>query len=586
MDAAVAQRPGAVVAPASCPPTIAALLLLACGAAALITILVAPHTLPFEVSVRWNGFGPAAAADDANVSISSAAAVPSLSVEAHRPVDDPLLPNTSVEVSSSTTASRPPPRRMTLPPPSPSPSLRATDPSPAAGGGGGAVSVLPARRAYLIVTKATYGRYSNQREALLEAIALANFSGRTLVLPAPLAATRESTFDRAYDVDALKAAAGVEVALSVGHDTKSLLALCGSRYIVVNTGRAAGQPWGAHDSLANFRGVTSRVVDVTALPELAGAIPPALRPYATAPGVYRSPAYRALRTPHMERRIGSFLGPALLPYYLRASAASGDAKCVAMRSTFFGVNTAVMPGAFEAAVEGLRPPPWLARAVSQWLSARGITRGIASAGEELVLPIALHIRLTDQARRHGALGIGLAERCMRAETRGAVVADIQRFVQRHARAQGTRQTMVLLASDDPGSDCIVALLASFPPATRVWMVEAPGRSGGGGGERGGGGGGSSSAADRRPARPKRSSSGSSRSSRGKRLAAQDSTGIGIPPALRGHLPLDECLAAQFIQEILATSAVFLGSNFSTFSSAVHQIRVVRHHHAPATSLLL
>jgi len=46
------------------------------------------------------------------------------------------------------------------------------------------------------------------------------------------------------------------------------------------------------------------------------------------------------------------------------------------------------------------------------------------------------------------------------------------------------------------------------------------------------------------------------------------------------------IEAQFIQEVLASSELFLGTTFSTLSTAVHGIRVLRHGRSVNSTLLL
>ena len=58
------------------------------------------------------------------------------------------------------------------------------------------------------------------------------------------------------------------------------------------------------------------------------------------------------------------------------------------------------------------------------------------------------------------------------------------------------------------------------------------------------------------------------------------------PSMSSRGPLEECLEAEFVQEVLAHSDLFLGSFFSTFSSSVHQIRVLRYGLPLDSSLLL
>jgi hypothetical protein len=53
-----------------------------------------------------------------------------------------------------------------------------------------------------------------------------------------------------------------------------------------------------------------------------------------------------------------------------------------------------------------------------------------------------------------------------------------------------------------------------------------------------------------------------------------------------HTSLDDCSAALLVHEALAQSAAFIGISSSSFSAAIHQIRLLRHGASPDTSLLL
>ena len=140
--------------------------------------------------------------------------------------------------------------------------------------------------------------------------------------------------------------------------------------------------------------------------------------------------------------------------------------------------------------------------------------------------IAVHIRLTDQVGR-GFLGLGFADRCVADSSKAADEVSLALSPWTALRTANVWPAL-LVASDDPESLCVRTIVErlSLP---RVEFVSAP---------------------DGDPAQ--------------------------LPDGLR----------SQFIQETLARSVAFVGTNFSTFSSAIHQIRVLRNGYAINSSFLL
>ena len=206
---------------------------------------------------------------------------------------------------------------------------------------------------------------------------------------------------------------------------------------------------------------------------------------------------------------------------LPAFVRDSSAACLLIGNPFYAVNVALMPGQFERAAAALRPVPWLDAAVEEWLG--------ADAGAV----IAVHLRLTDMIG-HGAAPVW-GDRCADASTRAAAIAELRAFIAKHGLLHAA--TVLLFATDDAAAECSRAVLAAVPSAT-VRLLDAP--------------------------------------------------APGSLTALAGRAPLGEsgCLLPEFIQEALARrSQIFFGSSLSTFSTAVHALRVARYGRALNTSWL-
>jgi hypothetical protein len=202
--------------------------------------------------------------------------------------------------------------------------------------------------------------------------------------------------------------------------------------------------------------------------------------------------------------------------------AASSATCLALNMPFYAVNVPLMPGHWERATAALRPPRWLSAAVADWLAARALAPRAA---------LALHVRLGDNLNR-GVRGPvrPWVDRCNSVETRAAAIEEVRAF----AAARGLERAPIIYASDEPHANCTLTLLAAFPDSPH-FLVEAPDAD---------------------------------------------------APSMRGHEVRDDCLQSEFIQEVLANSGAFFGCALSTFSTAVHQIRVLTHGHALESTLFL
>jgi len=378
----------------------------------------------------------------------------------------------------------------------------------------------PSLPRYLVLTRNNFGRYSNQRDVLLDALALAAFTGRVLLADPP-PACRGGALDYAYDAAILSSALGITLAPA---DAVTVRALCGSasRAALVTPAAVRHGDWSAAPPAAvSWADLDWPLVDTAVDAASAAAVPAALASFATAAGAYTSPTYRDLRNPGMADEMAQYLAPAALPYHARAAS---SATCLALSIPFYAVNVALMPGQWERAAAALRPPRWLAEAVDQWFAARELSPQSAPL-------LALHVRLGDNLKR-GVRGLvrPWVDRCDAAETRAAAVEEVRAF----AAARGLARAPIVYASDEPRHDCTLALLAAFPDSPHH-LVESPDAG---------------------------------------------------APALRGRQVHDDCLQSQFIQEVLARSGAFFGSALSTFSTAVHQIRVLMHSQPLNSTLFL
>ena len=354
-----------------------------------------------------------------------------------------------------------------------------------------------------------FGRFSNQRQQLLEALALANATGRTLLAPG-LAACSLTPLGVLYDLDAA-AAAGARL-----RPAAQIRAACGDagvvRLALSNVGGSRLAWWQTPFAWAGLSWPVA--ADFSAA---VAAAPPHLTYLAARSAAPRTtPVYQTLVT---QPPPFPWLGLAALPWWLaRYSTGSAD-SCVLVEAPFFAVNLAAVPGAFEAAVRALAPAPPLAAAVGRWFATHNLQPHRV---------VAVHLRLGDIAAAGWSAFV--SDACTRLDDVQHAFAPITDFIARLALSRAP----VLLASDELDAPCAQALarhLAS-DPATRVVLVQP---------------------ADFQDGR--------------------------LPP-------IDDCSAAILVHETLAQSAAFIGIRASSFSAAIHQIRLLRHGASPETSLLL
>ena len=357
----------------------------------------------------------------------------------------------------------------------------------------------------------SFGRYSNQRQSLLEALVLARISGRTLLVPR-LAACPRTPLHSLFALDARAGGARVQPATAT-----ALRAACSAAERVALTSGRASDRLARWLSPFAYAGLAWPVVDDADFSAAVLAMPPLFAHLVTRRAASRAePVYQHLVTQREPIQMG--FGSAALPWWLAQYApANGAASCALIETPFFAVNLATLPGELEEAVLALAPAAVISQAVLDWYSARDL---------EPLRVVAIHARMTDMVSRDWSQTNAA---CLDAVTAGhepAAFALMSAFIASWAGAN----LPVVLASDDFASPCAVALARHFANRTRLVLF------------------------------------------------SPDDVSIGQSR--------DDCVNAQLVQEVLALSAVFIGSKESSFSAAINQIRVVRHAQAHETTLLL
>lgn len=300
-----------------------------------------------------------------------------------------------------------------------------------------ASTAAPAPPRYLIVHSMGYGRYSNNRASLVEALGLANFTGRTLVAP-PLTGCPGGQLHALFDVGA----AGIIERATL----PDLRGLCG------DNGTAVLQL--PHGKEFQRDGVWWRNVrPMTEYPLTARGVPPELRRF-----VSRSPVAAPPYVPFFPREyrndVQLFLLDALLPLRLQRE----PARCLLLPSLYLTMNWALMGPSFARATAALRPSPALDALVTEWFSAHAVPPHGA---------LGVHLRISGMATRR----TGFKHDC---EARPQfVVRNVSRLRAAVTPPPPPRPggrggaAPVLVASDSFHSKCARAVIAAFPRAVRV-----------------------------------------------------------------------------------------------------------------------
>ena len=437
------------------------------------------------------------------------------------------------------------PNATLLPSPTPlPPRVRAAD----------ALLAAPARtgaNGLLILQRADFGRYSNQRLTLGESLAMAWQSDRSLLLPGMSGWFPPS---RVLNFSAMSA----RVVPTAYDDGKAnLTERCGPAGVYIRYRSMAlrhfapmpyhGVPWW------EWRGVNWTLLDASSLPVDPTAVEEA---YALMPGgallndldvLMKTAPYSDCMTPMTLARDFPFLMTDPL-FPLRLGALAGH-RCVVLELLFLNFNWVAVPGLFQRVHASLRHTTHVVTAADAFLESVGLGAGNASAPRFA----SLHLRLgdftgyeygmTSDCKKSTDVGEGnrvciLASACELSRARSAsahrarattprlfpfpraVVASIVAFL----KAFGLANAPLLVGTDDlvvATNDCLRAMHAVMP---RVVHVDFP------------------------------------------------SEVNEVKPAM--------------VQEVLSRGAVFVGNAMSTFSLAVHEYRLVVRGVPPERDLLI
>ena len=365
---------------------------------------------------------------------------------------------------------------------------------------------------YLIVHGITYGRFSNNLMGIGEAITLARASNRVLVLPASMHRCGHERLDRLFNATALAASLPLGLLFIINDESASseLSSLCNS-----SSGRYL--PLRDDENTApvhSWKGMRWTRVPEQQLPYRFEDVLFSVRRYASMPNAsWLPPPYEELFAPGVPLfGLPQLLTDHFLPFRIMAAP---DA-CLLVGSPFMNVNFALLPSAIEAVTRATTPSPAIERAREAWMRANELSAAGVSAA------LGVHLRLTDIGN--------MLSRCQHAPS--TFIAEVLQFGRRtlatvaaatsadsSSRRAGGALDLVLLATDDIHSPCAQLVISGLNASSRVVAVSL----------------------------------------------------AGIPgvPASVGR-----CGEYVFIQDVLARTAALVGNGYSTFSSVVHQRRVV------------
>ena len=335
-------------------------------------------------------------------------------------------------------------------------------PSPVPLGNGGSSAAVPAsslaaRAAsftldpatkILIVTEPDYGRFTNNKIGVMEALGLAMHTNRSLILP-PFPKCDVGPKDL-WNLGAIAHTTGVTVLQD--RTNMDLSALCGGNGTLVWYSSIVGwevksPPEGARGTRV-WRGVTWDVRESQTLPFDASTIPSELLPYTRSDYPHRDVHPYSTYFTDRVKRID-------LPQFMtdgsfHARVAALPDRCVIVPVLYLNLNWAALPGLFEPVVASFQPSPELEMEVGAFFRNSGVPPFKA---------VAVHLRMGDIA---AGFQHGFGHNCV---VHGAgFVIDTLRGLQ---RAYGGADYPLLVASDDYESPCVVAIIAAFPRHVRV-----------------------------------------------------------------------------------------------------------------------
>ena len=290
----------------------------------------------------------------------------------------------------------------------------------------------PANTSYLVYASASYGRYSNNRMTIVEAIGLAIYTNRTLIAPA-LGGCPRGQLRRLYDVHRAR--------IRELTNAQDLRPICGDTGVAVWRGKQAG-------ASVLYRGVVFRVMrPLTEYPVNVRGLDSHMQRAVTRTGLAALPPYdRYFPRAYAVKDIPIFMADPLLPVRL----ARVTERCLLLATTFMNVNWAVMPSTYKEASAALHPSAGLEDRVATWFHTHSVTPHAA---------VGVHLRIGDLAKQPS----GLARDCERDPS--FVVRNISHLLA--ALPRSAKSQPLLIASDSFASRCTRAVLKAFPHHVRI-----------------------------------------------------------------------------------------------------------------------
>lgn len=395
------------------------------------------------------------------------------------------------------------------------------------------VSAQPFHNQFLISSSVYFGRISNAKISVTELVGLGIALNRTVIIPKIEecgADGNEANFDTLFDITAF----GSTSVLSNGGNIQ-YNRLCGDSAVYIGTGSFPGNV----ESKVNFYDITvpgfnSLQLPDADLPTLENQYSSLNRPRSTGEALTMNP-YSVYFTHGLRNDLQRYLRDPLLPDKL----AERKEKCIILGRNFFSVNFGRIPGTFESAINEIIPHPTIRIQVDQFLIRQKLSRGnlredsllnyINSNGtKNMDTKNYRYVPLPHSGRPF--LGIHLRMKDFLTDANHiSFGAECNRnpeklLIQVEQLITKYRTEIIVLATDDYAVPCARALRSKYPDT----------------------------------------------------ILLQDAS-IYEPKS---------CKAALMDQEILGTSEAFIGDSRSSFSQAIHQIRLVRHGRAPESSVWL
>ena len=307
-------------------------------------------------------------------------------------------------------------------------------------------------RSYLILREPDYGRYSNNRMQFAEALGVALFSDRTLIVKNYRQC--DVGHSRLYNLGLMGEKTVPIIEDDGGMD---LVSLCGNTgvylwYDSITKDYIDEPPLGKH--VEEWRGISWETMSNPDVPIDDSSIPKEVKPYAAtskedvAMLADIEPYRSAFPRSYVLRDLPSFMVDSYYPY--RVKDKLKDVKCVMVQVLYLNINWAMMPGVLPRVAGAFLPSPVLEAQVQEWFVANNVKQHEH---------IGLHIRLKDLAT---GLSFGFAHDC----TRNATFV-IEAIEQLQSSLSIPRDRSLIIASDDFESPCTKSILSTFPNHVRA-----------------------------------------------------------------------------------------------------------------------